>query len=98
MSKYTKRLFHVIETREIKGKEDTISLRVRAITDPEPYRLFKLNNKHTVKIEKRIKGNSYELIDSCDLISTAQTILEGWVDFFSKQMELEDDNITLLDI
>lgn len=81
---FSKRIYKTIESREINTNQYRGVVRITAITDPEEYRLHKLNGVKPVKIEQLSYDGTYIVVDRCDNIFTAQTAFEIIVDKLTK--------------
>ncbi len=70
--KYPVRKYKIIHAEKIETGLGIVDIRVCAITDPEEHRLAFLNDKMPVRIERRVTGNTYEVIGEYKSIATAQ--------------------------
>jgi len=95
--KHAKRVYEIVHTEKVESNEGVIKIRVCAITDPEKYRLAKLNNAKPVRIERQISGNNYEVIDRCESISTAQEMLSTYIEDAKLSIAPKND-VTIFDI
>lgn len=89
--KYIRRIFNIIHTEEVKSPSGKIKVRVCAITDPEKYRLARLNDSMPVRIEKQLHGNTYEVVQKCKSIATAQEMLPDIISAIRGGVSNEDE-------
>lgn len=70
-----KRIFDILHVVPVETFDGVFKVRVCAITDPDKFRICRLENGKPVKIEVQVKGNTYEVAERLESIAFAQEVL-----------------------